>query len=242
VDSGNNRLVQLDDLSGNGRLVVRSDLAGYQLNYPHFAIVDPATGVVYVVDNDINSRLFRFRDLEGTVEPWIFAPEEMGYVRSLSWFDGHLHIVLSSRGQVLRVDDYSRHRYTRFSSPHPEVPSATPLTPYGDFPAGALATTGLVLNSVEKDKGWYYGSNDFLVEYAFGGDTGPARLIRWRSWEDFELGRWEDLSSYIPKADIPLVPYFLTIHKGVLYTPLDKKPEERCEHGQILQLNLNALP
>jgi hypothetical protein len=242
AETGGDRLVQVDDLSGNGRVVIRSELAGYKLNHPHYALVDPKTGYVYVVDNELNGRLFRFKSLEGPIEVWIFPPEDMGYARSLSWFDGHIHVILSSRGQVLRIDDYARHLYTRFSSPRPANSAATPMTPYGDFPAGALAITGLVLNSVQKNRDWYYGSNDFLVEYAFGGDTRPARLIRWRTWVDFQRGNWEDLSSHIPVADIPLVPYFLTIHNDVLYTPLDKKPEATCESGQILRLNLKSLP
>lgn len=241
ADTGNNRLVQVDDLSGTAGMIVLSDLAGYVLTRPHYVTVDPQTGDIYVID--FNRRLFRVhQELGAVAEAWTFTPEEMGYVRSLSWFDGHLHVIHATRGEVFRIDDYERHRYTRFRSPRPVHPRGLSMSWHNDFPAGALSTTGLVLNAVEKSGEWYYGTNDFLIDFASGADTGPARLIRWHSWKDFERGKWEDLSAYIPRADIPLVPYFITIHNNVLYTPVDGKPDERCEHSQVLQLNLGLLP
>jgi hypothetical protein len=115
--------------------------------------------------------------------------------------------------------------------------------------AGTLATTGLVLNDAEAGN-WYYGTNFFTSSLAFGGDTHPARLIRWRKWFDFERGNWEDLSHYLPQSDVPLVPYFLTLHDNKLYTglfdhdepafgPVD--PNDACTHDRIFQLDLSLL-
>jgi epsilon-lactone hydrolase len=238
-DTDNNRVVQVDDLSGSGKVVIRSELAGIALSRPHDEIADPNTGDAYVIDG--NQNLFRFRDLEGPIEVWTFKPAELGYDRSMSWFDGHLHVIDSSRGEVLRIDDYAQHRFTGFRSPRPKNPVAKPYSEYGDFPAGALSTTGLVLNDVEKAGDWYYGSNDFLVEFAFGGDVAPARLIRWRNWDDFERGKWEDLSALIPEAEIPSAPYFLTIHDNILSTPLTSWRGDTCEDGGILQVDLASL-
>lgn len=214
-DTDHHRMVQVDDLSGHGSIVARTELAGIRLSRPHDQIVDPETGYAYVIDG--GRHLFRFRTLDGPVEVWSFTPEEMNYARSLSWFDGHLHLIHSSRGEVWRIDDFDRHLYTVFRSPRPRDGAARSATPYRDFPAGALATTGLVLNDVEKVDGWYYGTNYFTPSYAFGGDTAPARLIRWRNWEDFAQGRWQDLSGLLPAADPPLVPYYLTLHDGTLH-------------------------
>lgn len=248
LDTENHRLLQVDDLSGSSKTVVRTRLAGVKLKRPHNAVVDPETGYVYLVAGD--RRLFRFKSLDGVAEVWTFTPAELGYARSVAWFDGHVHIIHSSRGEVLRIDDFARRRYTRFRSPRPKaLRGATSLqVPESriDFDAGALASTGLVLNDVQKSGGWYYGSNDFLVGWAMGEDTGPARLIRWRSWADFQAGRWQDLGRFIPDARYPfdpLVPYYITIRDGVLYTPLSASlTDTACEQGRILSLNLGSLP
>jgi len=238
ADTENNRVIQLDDLSGKGALVARSELAGFSLSRPHDEIIDPNTGEAYVIDG--NRRLFRFSDLTGQIEVWTFTPEEMGYARALSWFDGHLHVMNSSRGEVFRIDNYLEHRYTVFRSPRPRNIRATPFSSYDDFIGGALDTTGLVLNDVEKSGDWYYATNFFAPTYAFGGDTRPARLIRWRTWSEFERGDWEDLSRLLPEARIPLVPYFITVHKRMLYTAVFND-DESCERDQVVRIALDAI-
>ena len=210
-DTDNHRLVQVDDLSGKGE-IARSELAGIKLKRPHDEIVDPATGDVYVIDGGRN--LFRFKSLDGPVEVWTFEPSELEYDRALSWFDGKLHLIHSSRGEVLRIDDFAKHAYTVFKSPRVADSPVKSRTAYHDYDAGALSVTGLVLNDVEKFDGWYYGTNFFHPSYAGGADIRPARLIRWKTWKDFEEGRWEDLSEPIPDE---VVPYFLTLHDDGLY-------------------------
>lgn len=219
VDTDANRIVEFADFEGGPR-TVRTALAGHVLNRPHDAVVAP-DGYAYVIDG--NRTLFRFRDLAGPVAAWSFAPAELGYARALSWFDGRLHVIHSSRGEVLRIDDYDARRYTRFASPRPRA---------GDYPAGALAQTGLVLNDVERYRGWYYGTNYFTRSWAMGGDTHPGRLIRWRSWEDFAAGRWQDLGDLVPD---PLVPYYMDVHDGALYVAAFNH-EFRCEGDRVLRI------
>lgn len=231
-DTDNHRLVQVDDLSGKGE-VSRSEIAGVKLDRPHDEIVDPVTGDVYVIDGGRN--LFRFRSLEGPAEVWTFSPAELNYDRSLSWFDGKLHLIHSSRGEVLRIDDFAKRAYTVFKSPRPKDGPLSSATPYRDFPAGALLVTGLVLNDVEKFDGWYYGTNFFTPSYAGGGDSGPARLIRWRTWEDFTAGRWEDVSTRLPASDPPVTPYFLTVHDDGLYVAYFAA-EDLCGPGGFIRL------
>lgn len=229
-DTDHHRMVRFAQLSGEGRRWIASQLAGFPLHRPHDQVLDPETGHIYVIDGE--RRLFRFRSLEGPAQAWHFSPDEIGYARSLSLLDGKVHIIHSSRGQVIRIDDYDERRYTVFASPrHQDGPPGSPH-PDRDVPAGALSSTGLVLNDVEWFDGWYYGSNYFTGEYARGADTRPGRLIRWRDWTDFEAGRWQDLSGHIPEG---LVPYYLTVHDGHLYVP-SFNHEKPCQGDTIVRL------
>lgn len=232
-DTNNHRLIETDALDGTGETVIVSEVDGLALHRPHDQVVDPDAGFVYVIDG--TRRLLRFRTLDGPIEAWQFAvPEEMDYARALSWFDGALHIVHSSRGQVLRIDDFAARRYTVFTSPRPRGGPVMSDTLYRDFPAGALSTTGLVLNDVEKLGDWYYGTNLFAEEYAAGGDPRPARLIRWRTWDEFEQGTWEDLSEHLPGPDA--IPYYLSVHEGALYVALADNNAPPCPSGPVIRL------
>lgn len=227
-DTNNNRMIEADRLDGTGRTVILDELGGIKLNRPHDQILDPETGDVYLIDG--SRTLFRFKTLEGKVESWKFRhPEEMDYARSLSWFDGKVHIIHSSRGEVLRVDDFDKRELTRFASPRPVSGPASSGTPYRDFPAGALSTTGLVLNDVEYFDGWYYGTNFFSPRYAKGGDTGPARLIRWKNWDDFKAGRWEDRSDRLPVSKTPVIPYYMTVAEDGLH--IAYFGDQGCDNG-----------
>ncbi|PZO87567.1 MAG: hypothetical protein DI623_14475 [Sphingomonas sanxanigenens] len=232
-DTNNHRIVEMDDISGLGRNVVREQLAGIRLNRPHDQILDPSTGYIYLIDG--GRHLFRFKSLDGPIDTWTFeSPREMDYARALSWFDGKLHVIHSSRGEVWRIDDYDRRSYTVFRSPRPANSAARSATPYRDFPAGALDMTGLVLNDVEKAGDWYYGTNFFTKTYAHGSDPSTARLIRWRTWHDFEKGHWQDMSASLPDG---VVPYFLTVQRGGVYIPYFRfEPEKGCAAGGVMLL------
>jgi len=247
-DTAHNRMVRVDDLGSKDGIVSRYELGGVALLAPHDQLVDPGSGYVYVIDG--NARLYRFRDLEGPVDVWTFTADQLKYARSLSWFDSHLHIIHSSRGEVIRIDDYAKRQFTVFKSPRPRKPGLWVDSPYGDVDSGALDTTGLVLDSVKKsDDGWYYGSNDFSLTWSMGGNPWPDRLIRWRTWKEFEDGKWEDLSSYIPRSDLPTFPYFLTIYRDILYAgavsrddaPAAGKYASPCGYQTIMMLDLRSI-
>ena len=56
-------------------------------------------------------------------------------------------------------------------------------------PAGAYEWTGLILNDVDYYNGYWYGTNYFSGEHAPAGyDYNEYRLIRWKTWDDFEKG------------------------------------------------------
>lgn len=247
-DTDNHRMVQLDDFAGTGEIVIRSELAGYPLRRPHDQIVDPTTGDVYLVDG--NRRLFRFKDLNSAVDAWTFPPEQLGYIRGMSWFDGRLHMADATRGEVHRIDDFDRRIVTTFRSPTPPPPAPPAPAPHRNRGGGSLGATGLVLNDVEKVDGWYYGTNFFHPFAAWGGDPQPGRLIRWRSWEDFAQGRWEDLTQLLPQTRVPLIPYFLTLRNGYLYTGLFDHDEpafgptdadDPCRYDRLFRLDLSVL-
>jgi hypothetical protein len=238
----NGQVVQVDDLSGKGQKVVRSELAGLSLYRPHDQVVDPTTGYVYLIDGKM--RLFRFKDLDGPVEVWTFTAEQMGYARSLSWFDGHVHVNDSSRGEVIRIDNYEKHLFTTFRSPRPHRINPHPFMVYGeyDFMGGSLSATGLILNDVEKVGDLYYGTNEFSEYFAMGGDPRPARFIRWRTWADFEKGKWEDLSAHLPASDRPFTPYYITVDKGILYVPtFNLRADGECIESRIMQFDPASL-
>jgi hypothetical protein len=178
---------------------------------------------------------------------WTFTADQLGYSRALSWFDGHLHIIDSSRGEVIRVNNYAQHEFTIFRSPRPhrdphQVYVSHPFLNYDDrdFIGGTLSSTGLLLDDVDKAGDWYYGSNEFSEVWSPGTNARPARLIRWKTWSDFEKGKWEDLSSHLPAADVPEFPYYLTIDKNILYAGLTAREPNKC--AGILQLDLATLP
>jgi hypothetical protein len=239
------QLVEVDDLSGTGKKIVRSEVAGEKLVRPHDQVVDPQTGEVYVIDG--NRRLYRFKALDGPAQVWTFTPDQLGYARALSYFDGHVHIIDSSRGEVIRVDDYAKHKFTTFRSPRPkdvdphQIFTSHPFLNYGprDYIGGTLSSTGLALDDVDKAGDWYYGSNEFSDVWSPGTDARPARLIRWKTWADFETGKWQDLSSYIPVGDVPAFPYFLTIHDDILYAGLTARQPGKCPGN--MQLDLRSI-
>jgi hypothetical protein len=241
-DTERNQLIEATDISGNGKIISRTELAGVKLARPHDQIVDPSTGYVYMVDG--NRRLFRLKDLSGPAEVWTFTAEEMGYDRSLSWFDGHLHVIDSSRGEVLRIDDYAKHQYTRFKSPRPDRINPKPFLTYGDrdFMGGSLSATGFILNDVQKMGDWYYGTNMFTKAFALDGDPRPARLVRWKSWADFEQGKWQDLTSHLGNVSDSATPYFLSADENSLYAPLWNSSGKGCNEGRILRLDVSSLP
>jgi hypothetical protein len=137
-------------------------------------------------------------------EAWELSKRQLGYARALAWLDGRVHLVASTRGAVLRIENFPARRLRTYRSPGKRMRA----------PAGAWSTTGLVLNDVAQFGGWYYGTNYFCPHYSAGADARPCRLIRWRTWQDFASGHWEDVSSALAPG---LVPYFLTATDSALY-------------------------
>lgn len=210
-DTENNRLIAFPDLATTACQATLS-IAGKTFSRPHDVVFEPRSGWLYAVCG--NRRLYRFHAF-GKDESFIqFTEREMGYARALSVVDGKLYVINSSRGEVIRIDDFAARKFTVFRSPGKRE----------DAPAGAWEKTGLVLNDVDFYNGYWYGTNFFVDSYAPGCDTDRFRLIRWKSWPDFEAGRWEEISDLIPKG---MIPYYLTAHRGKLFVAAFHKKDSR---------------
>jgi hypothetical protein len=217
ADTDHDRIVVFDDLTGAG-IVEQDTLAGHPMLRPHDTVISPPDRLVYMIDS--HRRLCRLAAPGQHEEAWQFTEDVIGYARSLSFFDGAMHLINSADGEVIRIDDFDARRFTRFPS-HGKTKRA---------PAGAFTATGLVLNDVEQWQGWYYGTNYFTRSYAEGADPDVFRFIRWRTWDDFAAGRWEDLSELIPPG---LVPYYLTAQPDALYVAVFDHEQDSGRDGVL---------
>jgi hypothetical protein len=192
ADTDNHAIVRFADLSRADSTRVTA-IAGQPLSKPHDIVLEPRSGLLYVVD--ANARLYRLRGF-GVDEAYLqLDPAEVGYARSLSVVRGTVYVVGSSKGLVVRVDDFASGRHTLFASPGKKREASS----------GSWESTGLVLNDVEFFAGYWYGSN-FFTQLPKSAETWDRYgLLRWRSWSDFERGRWEDLGPLIPGR---IVPYY----------------------------------
>jgi hypothetical protein len=212
VDTGNDRVVRCEDLE-RGECTSAGAIAGQPLSRPHDIVLEPESGLLYVIDGD--RRLYRFRSFGVDEAVLQFRPREVGYARALSVVKGRVYVVGSNLGQVLRVDNFERRRFRTFTAPGKRKRAAW----------GSWESTGLVLNDVERFAGYWYGSNYFSAYAAAEGDGNRFRLIRWRSWSDFEHGRWEDLAHLLDRG---VVPYFFTVVGDRLYVA--------CLQGVVYEL------
>jgi hypothetical protein len=184
-----------------------SKLAGYPLKRPHYVVVDEQTGWVYVL-NPNPVQVFRFKQI-GVDEEILDLSSTLVYARALSLINGKIYVVGSSSGQVVKINDFSTKKYTVYKSHGKKKTTAS-----GDW-----QESGLVNNDLEFYKGFWYLTSYFYTESCEiePCDYDKNKFIRFVSWEDFEQGRWEDLSQFLPSG---LVPYFLTRHDGALYVAM----------------------
>ncbi len=204
VDTDNNRVIYGPDLNDAAGISVVDTLAGIPLTRPHDVLVDPETDWVYVL-NPAPVRLFRFKRT-GEREEVLDLSATLIYARSLSLVNGIVYVVGSSTGKIVKVNDFSRNAFTVYQSHGKKEIEAS----------GNWQTTGLVGNDLERYNGYWYLTSYFHPESCTLPvcDDNKNKFIRFSSWEDFEQGRWQDLSGLLPDG---LVPYFLTLHAGALY-------------------------
>ncbi len=199
VNTNEHEVIEFTDIiNDNGSAV--ANYSGISLDRPHDIVYNATDGFVYTIDN--NKGLTRFKPRTSSAAEVSNVVSILDYARSLSIVDGVVYIINSSKGEVIQMRDFNN--WTVYKSHGKKLVS----------PAGAWDRTGLVLNDVERYGDYWYGSNFFTSSYAQGHDHNKYRLIRWRTWEDFQNGNWEDLSNLLPKD---VVPYYFTVNNGSLY-------------------------
>lgn len=202
TDTANHRMFSFRDPRTNEKARAVETIAGIKLDRPHDVVIDD-DGWVYVINPNPPTTVFRFRDL-GRDESALDLSAHLTYSRALSVVKNRLYVVGSSTGKIVEVADFANRKFMVHES-------------YGkqqDAPAGSWTTTGLVPNDAEYFEGAWYVTNYFCPAYAHKTDYNQNKLIRFKTWDDFRTGHWDDLSSLLPDK---LVPYYLTSHDGALY-------------------------
>ena len=207
VGTNKNQLLRFDGLDRKPQVFGTTEVP--ELFRPHDIIYNPEDDFFYVINaNYANDEkyLIRFKDLSKGYEKLDLMPiikhGNLAYARALTLHQGKIYIVLSSYGEVIRIDDFDQATCTYYGYGKREAATA-----------GAYSTTGLVLNDIEFYGGYWYGTNFFSSTYANGSDHNEYRFIRWKTWDDFDRGKFEDMSSLIDKDETP---YYMTCHKDKL--------------------------
>lgn len=213
TDTGNHQLRTFRDPAVNqwtGRI---DSLAGVQLDRPHDIVVDEKTGWLYCL-NPNSGIVFRFKSLkqEATL---LDLSKHRGYSRALTIANGKLYVIGSSRGLVIEVDDFDKKKYTIHRS----------FGKKKDAPAGSWKATGLVINDVDFYEDYWYATSYFCPDYARGEDCDENKFIRFKTWQDFEAGTWEDLSQKLPRD---MVPYYLTVSEDSLFIAVFQHEQPRA--------------
>ena len=223
TDTENHRLRTFRDPAGDQWLSSVNSLAGVKLDRPHDIVVDEKTGWLYAL-NPNNNHVFRFKSLNEKATE-LDLSKHLGYSRALTIARGKLHVIGSSRGVVIEIDDFSKQEYTIHKS-YAKKKNAV---------AGSWKTTGLVLNDVDFFKGHWYATSYFCPTYADGQDYNEHKFICFNSWHNFHGGIWEDLSHLLPKK---IVPYYLTPTDQSLYIAVFRH-EEPESFNKVFRLRIS---
>jgi hypothetical protein len=207
VNTDEHKVIEFSDLTETGNN--SPNYNAIELSRPHDIVYNQTDGYIYMIDDKEGLTRFKPNTDDIAEKSEINKSKTLGYARSLSVVNGKVYIINSSRGEVILMDDFDN--WTIYESPGKEKNEKGEKM---NSPAGAWNKTGLVLNDVERFGEYWYGSNFFTQSYAGEHDANKYRLIRWRTWEDFQNGNWEELSHLLPSG---VVPYYFSIHNDALY-------------------------
>ena len=201
-DTDHHRLISFSDPSKDTITTETKEICGIKLQRPHDTVIDPETGWIYAL-NPNSGHIFRFTAI-GENESVIKAPTQ-GYARALTFTNGKLYAIGSSKGRVVEVVDWEKPTFKIYDSFDPTGLQGA---------AGSWKTTGLVLNDAEFFNGHWYATSYFTQAYAKGTDFNKNKFIRFQTLDDLASGDWTDLSSLVPSG---LTPYFMTVNNNKLY-------------------------
>jgi hypothetical protein len=201
-DTDHHRIIAFADPSKNKITAETKEICGIKLQRPHDTVIDPETGWIYAL-NPNSGHIFRFTAI-GENESVIKAPTQ-GYARALTFTNGKLYAIGSSKGRIVEVVDWEKPTFKIYDSFDPTGRQGA---------AGSWKTTGLVLNDAEFFNGHWYATSYFTQAYAKGTDFNENKFIRFQTLDDLVSGNWTDLSSLVPSV---LTPYFMTVNNNKLY-------------------------
>jgi hypothetical protein len=201
-DTDHHRIIAFSDPSKDTITAETKEICGIKLQRPHDTVIDPATGWIYAL-NPNSGHIFRFTAI-GENESVIKAPTQ-GYARALTFANGKLYAIGSSKGRIVEVVDWEKPTFKVYDSFDPSGRQGA---------AGSWETTGLVLNDAEFFNGNWYATSYFTKSYAKGTDFDQNKFIRFQTLDDLASGDWTDLSSLVPSG---LTPYFMTVNNNKLY-------------------------
>jgi hypothetical protein len=202
TDTGNHRLITFHDLTSSQVKTHLTSLADTKLKRPHDIVFDQSTGWLYSLNPD-SSQVFRFKSAGKKADSLDLSPH-LGYSRALTIVNGRLYVIGSSVGAVVEVVDFGKKQYKIHNS----------FEKKKDAVAGSWKSTGLVLNDVDFFQGHWYGTSYFCPTYAGKNDYDENKFIRFKTWQDFKEGTWDDLSQFLPGK---MVPYYLTPRGKALF-------------------------
>lgn len=177
-------------------------IAGDSMKAPHDLLVDPETGWVYLLEA-IGCRIYRFKDNPEEAELIYNKFYNKSYGRSLSMVDGQLYATNSTSAAVLQFDLDSMQGIEHHG---PQVKGGM---------TGSWEQNGLIPIDIERYNDWWYLSNFYTrTTEGITGNVQQNRLIRFRNWEDFKAGEWQDVT---PGMDTCVLAYNFTVHNDALY-------------------------
>ena len=226
VDTDNNRILSFDSVNADEKSDVQifTDINGVPLGKrPHDIGYNPADKYIYVV---LNSGILRFNTTaEGISDSDFVSRNEIlinirknlpaanfsiGYIRSLTIFEGRLYLSNSSQGNIIQMDD--------FLNPETWTVHINKNQPNKYAEKGSFDKDGLILNDIEHYQGYWYASNYYhpgkVHNYLSDASVAKNKLIRWKTWQDFENSTWDDLSSLLHGESIP---YYFSKYDNNLY-------------------------
>ncbi len=219
VKSRAGALVKFDTAEGITTDIYKEN-AAYPMFSPHDIIFNKMDNYYYYVDSHWFSHadyLVRFQ-YDGkaiinseAVKLNSLYPKQTIYARSLSLYEPDkkqqkIIIGVSSHGEVILVTSFSeslsKANFEIMQVTNPKRQSI--INKIGA--SGSYDTTGFVFNDVEYFKGYFYGTNYFsMTKCKSEGCADKYRLIRWKTWDDFEKDNVEDLSHLIEKNVYPII-------------------------------------
>lgn len=224
VDTGNHQIVAFDSIVGNDEDLKRyTELSGHDLGKrPHDITYSAVDDHIYVV---LAHGIIRFRPsgasidevhyvsrdtITNTIRKKVASPDfSIGYMRAITVVEGVIYLVNSTQGNIVEMGD--------FTDPSTWLAHINQDQSVEYSESGSFEKDGLILNDIEYFNGYWYASNYYPStqnRYIGSEKNMTNKVIRWKSWKDFERSNWEDLSHFVHPESIP---YFFSTYDDRLF-------------------------